>query len=301
MSARGKIAVIGAGLMGAGIAQVFAAEGYDIVVCDPIDDARASLNDRIRANLKAIESDPVYADRVASTGDMATAIAGALAVFEATPEKLALKQSIFARLDDLAAPQTILASNTSVIPITKIAKDVKRRERMLGTHWWNPPYLVPLVEVVPIAETAQTVMTTMIDLLTAVGKAPVCVKKDVPGFVGNRLQHALWREAHALIAEGICDAETVDIVVKNSFGMRLSVLGPIENADLIGLDLTKDIHDTILPELSTRSDPSPALIENIKAGRLGFKTGKGFRDWTPEQMEETRAALSRHLLKALRK
>lgn len=300
MGERGKIGIVGAGLMGAGIAQVFAANEYDVVVCDPVDDARASLKERIRANLRSIELDAAFAERVSVAADVRDAVEGAIVVFEAAPEKLELKQSIFSRLDALAAPETILASNTSVIPITRITSPAKRRERMLGTHWWNPPYLVPLVEVVPIAETDEAVTTRMIDLLAGVGKKPVRVKKDVPGFIGNRLQHALWREAHALIAEGVCDPETVDIVVKNSFGARLAVLGPIENADLVGLDLTRDIHDTILPELSNRSDPSPALIENIEAGRLGFKSGKGFRDWTGAEIEEVRTRLSRHLLKSLR-
>jgi 3-hydroxybutyryl-CoA dehydrogenase len=287
--------------MGAGIAQVFALRGYDVMVCDPIDDARASLNERIRATLSMVDEDPDLADRVSGTSDMAEAAANAIVVFEAAPEKLELKQSIFAQLDAVAGPETILASNTSVIPITTIAKNVKRRERMLGTHWWNPPYLVPLVEVVPIAETEAAIVDGMIDLLASVGKTPVRVRKDVPGFVGNRLQHALWREAHALIAEGICDAETVDIVVKNSFGMRLPVLGPIENADLVGLDLTQDIHKVMLPELTNRTDPSPVLEENILKGRLGFKSGAGLRTWTTEEMEETRARLSRHLLEMVRK
>lgn len=300
MSAQDKVAIIGAGLMGAGIAQVFAAREYSVVVYDPVDEARASLGVRVRANLESVELDPALADRISATGEMGEAVNDAIAVFEAAPEKLELKQSIFAKLDSLAAPETILASNTSVIPITNIAKPVKIRDRVLGTHWWNPPYLVPLVEVVPISETAESVTTRMVAMLQTVGKEPVRVKKDVPGFVGNRLQHALWREAHALIADGICDAETVDIVVKNSFGMRLPVLGPLENADLVGLDLTKDIHDTILPELETRSDPSPALIENIEAGRLGVKSGRGFRDWTDEQIEDVRTKLSRHLLKAIK-
>lgn len=301
MSAEGKIAVIGAGLMGAGIAQVFAVQGYDVMVCDPVDSTLATLQARVRKNLASIDVDVAYAERIFASSEISEAVNGAVAVFEAAPEKLELKQSIFEQLDSLSGDGTILASNTSVIPITKIAERVKRRERVLGTHWWNPPFLIPLVEVVPIAETAEEVTHRMLEMLSAAGKRPVRVRKDVPGFVGNRLQHALWREAHALIADGICDPETVDIVVKNSFGMRLSVLGPIENADLVGLDLTRDIHDTILPELSTRAEPSPALIENIEAGRLGFKSGKGFLDWTDDEIAETRARLSQHLLATLRK
>lgn len=287
---------MGAGLMGAGIAQVFAGYGHSVSVYDPMEAARASMHGRIRANLKLLGQDEAIADNVTAESDLRAALEGAYACFEAAPEKLGLKQSIFADMELVADPNTMLASNTSVIPITNIARKIKTSARVLGTHWWNPPYLVPLVEVVGTQMTDPRYVDDMIALLESVGKKPVHVKKDVPGFVGNRLQHALWREAQALIADGVCDAETVDIVVKNSFGMRLPVLGPIENADMVGLDLTLDIHNTILPELSTLQKPSPALVENIEAGNLGFKTGKGFREWTPAQMQELRETLSRYLI-----
>jgi 3-hydroxybutyryl-CoA dehydrogenase len=300
VSASEKIAVVGAGLMGAGIAQVFAAAGCGVSVCDPVKDARRTLKERIAANLKAIDGDASIADRVSVTNDMALAVHGAAVVFEAAPEKLDIKQTIFRELDQLAAPDTVLASNTSVIPITNIARSAARRERVVGTHWWNPPYLVPLVEVVPTTETAGDTVARMMSLLERVGKKPVYVKKDVPGFVGNRLQHALWREAIAIVEQGICDPETVDLVVKNSFGLRLPVLGPIENADLVGLDLTLDIHKTILPEIDRSPAPSPLLQRKVEAGELGFKTGSGFRQWSDEEIAETRRRLSRHLLERVR-
>lgn len=301
MKTGGKIGIIGAGLMGAGIAHVFAAKGFQVTVSDPMAEARATFFDRLVSTLNLVGLDPEIADQVTVEPDLSAATKDALIVFEAAPEKLELKQSIFEELDAIAAPQTILASNTSVIPISQISERVEHKSRMIGTHWWNPPFLIPLVEIVPIEETNLDVVTSTSVLLESVGKKPVLIKKDVPGFVGNRLQHALWREAHALIAEGICDAETVDLVVKNSFGMRLSVLGPIENADLVGLDLTRDIHQTMLPELSNRADPSPALLENIEAGRLGFKTGQGFLDWTAEDIAEVRETLSNHLLSMTQK
>jgi 3-hydroxybutyryl-CoA dehydrogenase len=173
--------------------------------------------------------------------------------------------------------------------------DVATKARALGTHWWNPPYLVPLVEVVRTAEVADSVVAETLALLKRVGKAPVEVKKDTPGFVGNRLQHALWREAIALVAEGVCDAETVDRVVKSSFGARLAVLGPIENADLVGLDLTRAIHSYVLPALDRSTEPSPSLDALIAAGRLGFKSGAGFREWPVEAQAALRAKLTRHL------
>jgi 3-hydroxybutyryl-CoA dehydrogenase len=234
---------------------------------------------------------------IAVTDDLAEAVRVADYVTEAIPEKIDLKRSIFAELEGLAPASAVLASNTSVIPISRITTGLESAHRMIGTHWWNPPYLVPLVEVVQAAATDdQTLVRTMM-LLAAVGKEPAHVKKDVPGFVANRLQHALWREAIAMVAEGICDARTLDNCVKNSFGLRLPVLGPLENADLVGLDLTLDIHKTIIPELDRSAGPNPYLEEQVKAGRLGFKSGEGFRTWTESEQATLREQLAQHLLR----
>jgi 3-hydroxybutyryl-CoA dehydrogenase len=216
-------------------------------------------------------------------------------VIEAAPEDLALKQRIFADVERAAPEAAILASNTSVIPIGQIVARVERKQRTLGTHWWNPPYLVPLVEVIRTTETSDATITSAMTLLKSLGKAPVEVKKDVPGFVGNRLQHALWREAIALVAEGVCDARTVDDVVKSSFGARLAVLGPLENADLVGTELTRAIHSYIFPALDRSTEPSPYLDRLIADGRLGFKSGRGFKDWTAEQQTALRNRLTAHL------
>jgi len=219
-------------------------------------------------------------------------------VVEAAPEDLLLKKKLFAEIERYVRPDTILASNTSVIPITKIMTGLKHRERALGTHWWNPPYLVPLVEVVGTKWTSPRTLAFTIDLHKSIGKTPVHVKKDVAGFVGNRLQHALWREAVALVEHGICDAETVDTVIKASFGRRLAVLGPLENADLVGTDLTLAIHKTVLPEIESRPGPSPYLKKLVKTGKLGMKSGEGFRAWTPAQQAALRAKVVKHLKQA---
>jgi 3-hydroxybutyryl-CoA dehydrogenase len=188
-----------------------------------------------------------------------------------------------------------------VIPIHRIAAGLPTLERIIGTHWWNPPGLVPLVEVIQSAGTSQATVATTMDLLASIGKSPAHVTKDVPGFVANRLQHALWREAIAMVAEGVCDPATLDACVKNSFGLRLAVLGPLENADLVGLDLTLDIHRTVIPELDRSDRPNPYLEQQVQAGRLGFKTGVGFRTWTPEEMSGVRQRLAAHLLEAQRR
>jgi 3-hydroxybutyryl-CoA dehydrogenase len=200
----------------------------------------------------------------------------------------------------LAPRGAILASNTSVIPIHRIVAGLSTAERMVGTHWWNPPALIPLVEVVQSEQTSAATIRATMDLLSSVGKSPAHIVKDVPGFVANRLQHALWREAIAMVAEGICDAATLDACVKNSFGLRLAVLGPLENADLVGLDLTLDIHKTIIPELDRLDKPNPYLESLVSAGKLGFKSGAGFRAWSDADMHALRERLAAHLLKAPR-
>jgi 3-hydroxybutyryl-CoA dehydrogenase len=295
MTEKPVMAVIGAGLMGAGIALVFAAAGHRVALFDAIAEARATALPRIRDNLRAVGLDPAAAARVTLHAQLASAVADADFVIEAAPEDLALKQGLFAEIEDAAKPAAVLASNTSVIPITAIMQRLRNKARALGTHWWNPPYLVPLVEVIRTVDTSDAAVGATLKLLASVGKTAVEVKKDVPGFIGNRLQHALWREAVALVADGVCDAKTVDDVVKASFAARLAVLGPLENADLVGTDLTRSIHNYVLPALDRSTAASPYLDRLVEHGRLGFKSGEGFRKWTPEQQAALRERVTNHL------
>jgi 3-hydroxybutyryl-CoA dehydrogenase len=292
---RAPIAIIGAGLMGHGIAQVFARAGHVVHVHDPVAGILATLHQRIRRNLTDLGQDTEGLARVSAHASLAEAVSGAAFVFEAGPENLDLKRQIFAAIEAAAPPDAILASNTSVIPITQIMSGLGDGSRALGTHWWNPPYLVPLVEVIRTAVTSSAAVESMTALLHAVGKTPVTVEKDVPGFVGNRLQHALWREAIALVQEGVCDASTVDTVVKASFGRRLAVLGPLENADLVGTDLTLAIHDLVLPSLDRTAGALPLLRRLVQEGKLGMKSGEGFQRWTIEQQAALRARVLSHL------
>lgn len=300
MTAKPIIAVIGAGLMGHGIAQVFASRGHEVAVFDPVPEALETLRARIGANLSALGQDPASAQAVRPCRSLADAVAGAGLVIEAAREQLEAKRALFAEIEANAPASAILATNTSVIPIGSIMAGLARPERALGTHWWNPPHLIPLVEVIGTDRTAPDVISRTMDILAAAGKTPVHVRRDVAGFIGNRLQHALWREAVGLVEAGVCDAETVDMVVKASFGMRLAVLGPLENADLVGTDLTLAIHETILPALNPPSGPSPYLGALVAQGRLGMRTGEGFRQWTPESADAVRAALVAHLKGAVR-
>jgi len=296
--AKARIAVIGAGLMGHGIAQVFALAGHEVAIYDSVMASLDNATARIVANLKELGDDPKAVERVTPVANLATAVRDAEYVVEAVPEDLALKQKLFSEIEKHVRPDTILASNTSVIPITKIMKGLKRRERALGTHWWNLPFLMPLVEVIETQWTSAVTVDFTMKLHAAAGKKPAHVKKDVPGFIGNRLQHALWREAIALVEQGICDAETVDSVVKAAFGRRLAVLGPLENADMVGTDLTLAIHKFVLRDIDSRPGPSPYLKKLVKAGKLGFKSGEGFRKWSPAQQTALRSKVLQHLKKA---
>lgn len=296
-----RIAVIGAGLMGHGIAQVFAQAGHAVKITDPSEASLATVRSRIEANLHDLGADPAAVERVTPCAALAETVAEADFVVEAALEDLALKQRLFAEIESHAPACAILASNTSVIPITQIMQGLNHRSRALGTHWWNPPFLVPLVEVIGTEWTAPEVIERTIALHKAAGKTPVHVKKDVAGFVGNRLQHALWREAIALVEHGICDAETVDTVIKASFGRRLAVLGPLENADLVGTDLTLAIHRTVLPAIDSRPGPSPYLKRLVEGGKLGMKSGEGFRVWTADSQAQLRRDVVNHLRQALAK
>ena len=300
-----NIAVIGSGLMGHGIAQIFASKGYAVQMMDKDAQRLERALKQIDTNLMTMrqhgisfqeDNEPILA-RVTPCTSLEEACQAADFVFEAVFEDMALKQSIFAELDKLCPSETILCSNTSVMSITEIASQSENRERIVGTHFWNPPYLIPLVEVVKAEDCSQETVDLTYELLIRVGKKAVKVNKDVPGFVGNRLQHALWREAFALIDAGICDAATVDEVIKSGPGLRWPILGPIENADMVGLDLSKAIHDYILPHINAEPTPSKTLLEHVENDNLGFKSGQGFFTWSEENIKASRERLTNYLLK----
>jgi 3-hydroxybutyryl-CoA dehydrogenase len=298
--AKARIVVIGAGLMGHGIAQVFAVAGHDVAITDAAAPLLNTVKDRIAANLRELGEDESAVARVRPCNDLPEAVRSADYVVEAVSEDLAVKRKLFADIEPHVRSDTILASNTSVIPITSIMQGLAARERALGTHWWNPPFLVPLVEVIETQWTSPETVARTMQLHAAANKKPAHVKKDVPGFIGNRLQHALWREAISLVENGICDAETVDAVIKASFGRRLPVLGPLENADLVGTDLTLAIHNVVLPAIDSRSRPSPYLERLVAEGKLGFKSGEGFRKWSAGEQSALRIKVMQHLKSAQR-
>jgi len=309
MSKIENITIIGAGLMGHGIAQIFAEKGYTVTLMDLNDDLLARAIENVRSNL-SVMADKNFGthqdiesaiSRIKTTTDMTEAAVGANFVVEAVSENLNLKQKVFQELDALCQQDTIIATNTSVISITEIASKAGFRDRIVGTHFWNPPYLIPLVEVVRGKDTSDETMDQTFSLLEAVGKHPVRVNKDVPGFVANRLQHALWREAISIVEKGIADAETVDECIRFGFGLRLPILGPIENSDMVGTDLVLAIHEYILKYLESSPEPSPLLKQLVKQGDLGFKSGRGFQEWPKKEAEKSKKRLQEYLLDIMKR
>lgn len=300
-----NISIIGAGMMGHGIAQHFATKDYNIILLDVNAEALKNALNNIQSNLEIMAKNNIIDSKQISeilskikiTTDWKEATSHAQFIIEAVYENLELKQEIFKQLDSLCPKETILATNTSVISITEIASKSVNRERIIGTHFWYPPYLIPLVEVVKGNDTSNETMEFTYTFMKKAGKHPIKCLKDVPGFIANRLQHALWREAISIIERGIADPQTVDEAIKNSIGIRLAVLGPIENADMVGLDLTLAIHNTVLKDLEASPNPSPLLKEKVEKGELGFKTGKGFYEkWTQGDIIKIRENLLNYLI-----
>lgn len=302
-----NITIFGPGMMGSGIAQVFAGcEDLSVTIFIREKFEYEGL-DKIKANLSVLKEKEIITEedikgifsRIKTTEDFEEAVKDADFVIECIPENMEMKQDLFARVEKLCKENTILATNTSVMSITEIAQKTNNKTRVIGTHFWNPPYLIPLVEVVKSDYTSDEVFDVTYDLLKKVNKKPVKVNKDVPGFLANRLQHALWREAISIVENGIADAATVDEAVKYGFGLRLPHLGPMENADMVGLDLTYSIHDYILKDLENSKEPSPILKEKFEKGELGFKTGSGFQSWTEEEIKKSNEGLREYLIKVL--
>lgn len=282
--------------MGSGIAHVLAAAGHRVELFDPDPSALAAVPGRLAAISSELGLEALPG-AVAVHDSLAEAVAAAALVIEAGPERLEVKREIFAELEAQAPAEAILATNTSALPIAEIAAGLRTRGRVVGTHFWNPPHLVELVEVIESEATEATVVARTIALLAEAGMRPVHVKADIPGFIGNRLQHAMKREAIALVAAGHCDAEGLDEVVKHGFGARLAVLGPLEQSDLNGLTLTLEIHETLIPDLDRTPGPDPYLVAKVRDGELGAATGRGFRQWADGEADELRGRVTEFLLR----
>ncbi len=304
--------VCGGGMMGSAIAQILAGlDGAQVTVYDvfPVD-----VEAKVRNNMKLLVEKGVVTEadvdaivsKISFTQDMQSeGVKNAQLVVECVLEEMEMKQNLFAQLEEVVAEDTIFCTNTSVMSPTEIGSKCKHKERLCGTHFWNPAFLIPLVEVVKTPDTTDEVAQTVMDILTAAGKKPVLCKKDVPGFIANRMQHALWREAISIVERGIADAKTVDDACKYSFGLRLPYLPPLVNSDMVSTQLTYNIHSYVLKDLEDRHDASPLLKEMIDDGKQGFRAEavdgvhEGFMKYTDEEIAEINSGLNEYLIKML--
>ena len=299
-----QIAVIGAGLMGHGIAQEFACAGYHVFMHDVTDEHLEIARVQIERNLTTLAENSVISEeniaptlqRIQTATALSTVAENADFVVEAVTENLALKQHIFEELDAICPPHTILASNTTALMPSQIGLNVKRKDQILNTHYFNPPYLIPLVELIRSPDTSDETVAVTFDLLSGIGKTPAIIEKEALGFVGPRLQAALIREAFAIVEQGIASAETVDLVVRNSFGRRLSVAGPFEVFELAGWDLVLAAFEELYKDLNSSADINPLLRQMVESGKLGVKSQAGFYSWTDDKIQELRDRMNRALI-----
>ncbi len=299
-----RIAVIGAGLMGHGIAQEFASAGYHVRLHDVTDEHLQTARTQIEKNLGVLAENaiiekgsiPSTLQRIQTATELATVAENADFVVEAVTENLPLKQQIFEELDAICPPHTILASNTTALMPSQIGINAKRKDKILNTHYFNPPYLIPLVELIRSPDTSDETVSVAFELLTAIGKTPAIIEKEALGFVGPRLQAALIREAFAIVERGIASAETVDLVVRNSFGRRLSIAGPFEVFELAGWDLVLAAFEELYKDLNSSADINPLLQQMVESGKLGVKSKEGFYEWTDEKVQELRDKMNQVLI-----
>jgi 3-hydroxybutyryl-CoA dehydrogenase len=303
-----KVAVIGAGIMGHGFAQIFAQKGYSVFLYDIDEKILKSALARIGAGLDTfIEHGMIRSkekkatlEKISLTTNLEEAVGKADFVLEAVPEIMDLKKEIFAKLDRFAPLHAILASNTSGLSITEMGSVTQRPEKTIIVHGINPPTIIPVVEIVRGEKTSDETAEICYRLLLKLGKRPVRVLREVPGFLFNRLQMALWREALYCLENGVATAEDIDSVVKTGYGFRLANLGPLETSDFGGLDTFYRLAQNLFPNLSATQTAPPVLEKLVHAGKLGVKTGEGFYSYPPAVAKKKIKQRDQRLLQQLK-
>jgi len=298
-----KITVIGAGTMGHGIALVFALNGYQIYVIDVNERIIEKSISNIKNNIQTLLSLGIINEKKAKSTltlikgtTKIEATEGADFVIEAVPEKMEIKKQVFQKLDELCPKNTILASNTSTLSISEIAEATKRPDKVIGTHWMNPPYILPLVEVIRGDKTSESTLSAVINLLKKIEKEPV-VCKDAPGFIVNRMQFAMLTEALNLLDQGIASIEDIDKVWTTHLGIRYCLMGPIEALDNIGLDIALNCQSYLYEKLkASKFRPSRILRQKVEVGELGLKSGKGFHNYEGTNIEDVIRARDKRLI-----
>jgi 3-hydroxybutyryl-CoA dehydrogenase/5-formyl-3-hydroxy-2-methylpyridine 4-carboxylate dehydrogenase len=296
-----RVALLGMGTMGPGIAARLARGGLDVAATDVSAEAVARVRDMLpicEATLDqlGIAAPHGGAGTVSLVDDAAAALAEADLVIENVPENAEVKGALYREIEPLIGPETIIASDTSGIPITKLQAPLDRPERLVGMHWSNPPHIIPMIEVVSGEKTAKAVRDAIVDLIRRLGLLPVVVKKDVPGFVENRVLYAVMREAIDLVDQGVIDPEDLDTCVGWGIGYKLSVVGPMALLDMAGLDVYRNVASFLNAELSDRKDVSPTILEKTEAGKLGLKTGEGLFAYPGDRVKTLQAERARQLV-----
>lgn len=299
-----QIGIVGGGLMGAGIATKFALAGHEALVLETSPQRRATIPAVVEGILQELLAAGVTNPAAAAAAaarirlvDGLPALAAASLVIEAIPEVLAMKQELYRELEALLAPDALLASNTSGFLPDALSAGLARPEHFLIAHFWNPPHAIPLVEVVPGTRTTPAAVERTVAVLRAIGAEPVVLRKAVPGFIGNRLQFAVMREALHLVRIGVADPETVDTVMKASLGRRYGIVGPFEAADLGGLETFLRVAQHLLPEMASDGRELEVLQARLDRGEKGAASGQGFYRWTDERRAVVRQKRITHQLK----
>jgi 3-hydroxybutyryl-CoA dehydrogenase len=284
------IGICGCGQMGAAAAVSFKRAGYRVLVWNHRPERLATLEAGV-ADMEAwlnrhMGPPPVNGGCVEPQPELGVLDREADAVLDCIAEDMGLKVALFESLSGCRERNALFLTATSGLSITRLGRLSHCGHLLAGTHFWNPPHLMPLVEVIRGEDTADWVIDRTCQLVESIGKLPVRVNKDVPGFIGNRLLHALWREAIDMVEQGIASPHDIDLVARMTFGLRMPVIGPLENMDVVGLDLIKTVHDYLLDDLADNHRPSEVLAECVRQGHLGVKTGRGFYDWRTRSSEE---------------
>jgi len=297
-----NVAILGMGTMGPGIAATLARGGMTVRATDTSQEALAQASGLIEGAFGVLDAlqMPAKGDDTAITlhDTLEECVAGADLVVETIPENTELKLNLLAQLDELVASDCVLASDTSGIPITKLQEGNSHPGRVIGMHWSNPPHIIPIIEVVAGAETDPETVERMTTLISDINLIPILIKKDVPGFVENRVLYAIMRECVDLVEEGVIDTEALDQCVSWGIGYKLSVVGPMALLDMAGLDIYQAVGSYLNKELSTRADVSPIITQKTAQGRLGIKSGSGIYNYTPEKIVALRKTRAQKLIAA---